>query len=273
MPLQKLSEIASRRELLVNLTLRELRGKYKRSFLGWGWSMLNPLVSLLIYSLVFRFFLRIEPEVGDPSGLDSFAMFLLCALLPYTFMTNILMGGMGSLIGNDSLVKRVYFPREILVGANAASWVVSFLIELAVLAVVLAFFGNIVILWIPVVLALLVIQLVFAFGIALMLSTGAVYFRDLQHLVGLALQAWFYTAPIVYPIAFVRDQLGEDSFWYFLYNLNPATRFAEAYRDVLYDMRMPAWDHIAYLVILAIVSLGLGMVVFNRLEGRVADEL
>jgi ABC-type polysaccharide/polyol phosphate export permease len=118
-----------------------------------------------------------------------------------------------------------------------------------------------------------VIQLVFAFGIALMLSTAAVYFRDLQHLVGLALQAWFYTAPIVYPIVFVRDQLGEDSFWYFVYNLNPATRFAEAYRDVLYDMRMPPWDHIAYLVILAVVSLGLGMVVFNRLEGRVADEL
>jgi lipopolysaccharide transport system permease protein len=273
MPIHKLSEIASRRELLVNLTLRELRGKYKRSFLGWGWSMLNPLMSLLIYSLVFRYFLRIPPEVGDPSGLDNFAMFLLTALLPFNFMANVFLGGMGSLIGNDSLVKRVYFPREILVAANTASWLVSFLIELGVLAVVLVFFGNIVVLWIPVVLMLVVIQLVFAFGIALMLSTAAVYFRDLQHLVGIFLQAWLYTAPIVYPISFVERQMGEDSWLFFLYNLNPATRFVEAYRDVLYDMRFPAWDHVAYLVLIAAASLVLGMIVFNRLEGRVADEL
>lgn len=86
--MQKLIEIASRRELFVNLTLRELRSKYKRSVLGWAWSLLNPLTTLVIYSLVFGVFLRVPPDVGDPSGLENFAMFLMCGLLPYNFLAN-----------------------------------------------------------------------------------------------------------------------------------------------------------------------------------------
>ena len=86
--MQTLREIASRRELFVNLTLRELRSKYKRSVLGWAWSMLNPLTTLVIYATVFGIFLRVEPDTGDPSGLKNFAMFLMCGLLPYTFLAN-----------------------------------------------------------------------------------------------------------------------------------------------------------------------------------------
>src|ERR687894_1027310 len=164
---EKLTEISSRRELFVNLTLRELRSKYKRSVLGWAWSLLNPLTTLVIYAVVFGVFLRVPPDVGDPSGLDNFAMFLMCGLLPFNFLANGLNGGMTSLIGNGNLVKKVYFPREILVAANTASWLVSFLIELAVLGVALAFFGNIVLLWVPVVLLLVALELVFVLGLAL----------------------------------------------------------------------------------------------------------
>ena len=122
----KLQEIASRRELFVNLTLRELRGKYKRSILGWAWSLLNPLTTMLLYSFVFGFILEIDPETGDPSGLRNFPLYLLCGLLPYNFLALSLSGGMGSLIGNSNLIKKTYFPREIMVGANTASWLVSF---------------------------------------------------------------------------------------------------------------------------------------------------
>ena len=273
MPMHKLTEIASRRELFVNLTLRELRSKYKRSVLGWTWSLLNPLTSLLIYGFVFGLLFNVDAPVGDPSGLDSFAMFLMCGLLPYTFLSNGLSGGMNSLIGNGNLVKKVYFPREILVGATIASWLVSFLIELAVLAVALAFFGNIVVLWIPVVLLIVAIQVVFVLGLALMLATAAVYFRDLQHLLGIVLQVWFYSAPIVYPISYVHDQIGETGWKITLYNLNPLVRFVEAYRSVLYDMTFPPLDHMAYLIAISVVSLLAGMAVFGRLEGKVAEEL
>jgi ABC-type polysaccharide/polyol phosphate export permease len=275
MPMQKLSEIASRRELFVNLTLRELRSKYKRSVLGWTWSLLNPLSSLLIYGFVFALVFGVDAPTGDPSGIKNFAMFLMCGLLPYNFLANGLNGGMTALIGNGNLVKKVYFPREILVASITASWVVSFLIELAVLAVALVFFGNVVVLWVPVVLALVAIEIVFVLGLALMLSTAAVYFRDLQHLLGIILQVWFYSAPIVYPMSLVEapDVLGETGWKITLYNLNPLVRFVEAFRDVMYDMRFPPLDHLAYLVLVSVASLLAGMAVFGRLEGKIAEEL
>lgn len=271
--MQALREIASRRELFVNLTLRELRSKYKRSVLGWAWSMLNPLTTLVIYATVFGIFLRVEPDTGDPSGLKNFAMFLMCGLLPYTFLANGLNGGMTSLIGNANLVKKVYFPREILVGATVASWLVSFLIELGVLAVVLAFFGNIVVVWVPVVLLLVAIQTMFVTGLALALAGAAVYFRDLQHLLGLVLQVWLYSAPIVYPVSLVQGEVGTGRWKITLYNLNPLTRFVEAYRDALYHLRFPPLDHLAYLVGVSIAVLLAGWWVFSRLEGKLAEEL
>jgi ABC-type polysaccharide/polyol phosphate export permease len=270
---EKLTEIASRRELFINLTLRELRSKYKRSVLGWTWSLLNPLTSLVIYATVFGVFLRVPPDVGDPSGLENFAMFLMCGLLPYTFLANGLNGGMSSLIGNGNLVKKVYFPRELLVAASTASWVVSFLIELAVLSAVLVFFGNVVVLWIPMVLVLVAIQIVFVMGLALMLAGAAVYFRDLQHLLAIVLQVWLYSAPIVYPMRLVQDQIGTTGWKITLYNLNPLVRFVEAYRDAFYHMRFPPLDHLAYLVGVSVAMLLIGQWVFGRLEGRLAEEL
>jgi ABC-type polysaccharide/polyol phosphate export permease len=271
--MQKLSEFVSSRELFYNLTLRELRSKYKRTVLGWTWSLLNPLTSMVIYTLVFGVFLDVQPDPGDPSGLTNFTMFLLCGLLPYNFLSNGLMGGMGSLIGNSNLVKKVYFPREILVAASTASWVVSFLIELSVLAVALVFFGNVVILWIPVILLLVALETVFVLGLALVLSAAAVYFRDLQHLLGLVLQVWFYTAPIVYPMSLIQSKLGDTGWKIQLYNLNPLTRFVEAFRDVFYDMRFPPLDHVAYLFSVSALSLWVGLAVFGRLQGRLAEEL
>lgn len=273
MLIEKLTEITSRRELFVNLTLRELRSKYKRSVLGWAWSLLNPLTSLLIYGFVFGLLFGVEADAGDPSGMKNFAMFLMCGLLPYTFMSNGLNGGMTSLTGNGNLVKKVYFPREILVASITASWVVSFLIELAVLGIALAVLGNIVVIWIPMILVLVAIEVVFVLGIALMLSTAAVYFRDLQHLLGIVLQVWFYSAPIVYPISYVQDKIGTTGWKITLYNLNPLVRFVEAFRDVMYDMRFPPLDHLAYLIGISVASLLAGMAVFNRLEGKVAEEL
>src|SRR5687767_12024781 len=107
-------ELRRHRELFANLTLRELRGKYKRSALGWGWSLVNPLAQMVIFSLVFGVFFDFDPPRGDPSGLRVFAFFLLCGLLPWTFLANGVINGMGSLLANANLVKKVWFPRELL---------------------------------------------------------------------------------------------------------------------------------------------------------------
>jgi ABC-type polysaccharide/polyol phosphate export permease len=268
-----LAELASHRELFTNLTLRELRGKYKRSALGWTWSLINPLVNMALYSFVFGVILDVKPEVGDPSGLKNFAFFLMCGLLPFNFMSQAMTGGMSSLVGNGNLVKKVYFPREILVGAITASWLVSFLIELGVLSLALVFVGNFVVPWWPLALLLVVFQTVFVLGLALMLSVWTVYFRDLEHLMGLVLQVWFYTAPIIVPLSYIKDKIGTVGWAWFLYNVNPLTRFVEAYRDIFYSLRSPALWEFGYLLAVSVVTLGVGMVVFSRFEGRLAEEL
>ena len=125
-----LKELRGARDLWVHLTLRELRGKYKRSVLGWAWSLLNPTAMMLIYTLVFRYLLKIEVAPGDPSGLDVFPLFLLCGLLPWNYLTNSMFGGMGGLVGNANLVKKVFFPRQILPLASTGAWGISLAIEL-----------------------------------------------------------------------------------------------------------------------------------------------
>ena len=268
-----LAELAESRELFLNLTLRELRGKYKRSLLGWTWSLLNPLATMVIFTVVFRFFLKVDPPEGDPSGLDAFALFLLCGLLPWNFVANGITGSMGALIGNANLIKKVFFPREILVASNVASWVVSFLLEMAVLAVVLLLAGQVVVPWLLPALGLVVVQTMFVVGVGLLLSVLNVYFRDVQHFVGILLQIWFYATPIVYPITYVRDALKDAPAVFTLYKLNPMVRFVEAYRDCLYDLRFPALLDTAYLFGVSAATLALGVLVFTRLEPKLAEEL
>jgi ABC-type polysaccharide/polyol phosphate export permease len=267
------AELAESRELFVNLTLRELRGKYKRSVLGWTWSLLNPLATMVIFTVVFRFFLKVQVGPGDPSGLHVFALFLLCGLLPWNFLSSGISGSMGALIGNSNLIKKVYFPREILVASTIASWVVSFLLEMAVLAVVLLVAGNFVVPWLVPALALVVVQTMFVVGLGLMLSVVNVYFRDVQYLVGILLQLWFYATPIVYPISVVADALEGQPALFTLYKLNPMVRFVEAYRDCLYDLRFPPLFDSAYLVGVSAATLAVGVFVFTKLEPKLAEEL
>jgi len=272
----RLADYASARELTINLTLRELRGKYKRSVLGWTWSLINPLATVLIYSLVFAFFLKIQPPVGHPSGLHNFALFLLCGLLPWNFVSGAMTESMGALLGNGNLIKKVYFPREVLIVATVAALLVSFLIELGVLMVILLAFGNMVVPWIPALLVLVAIQTVFVLGIGLVLSVANVYFRDMRHLIAILLQALFYTAPIVYPIRLVPKEatvFGHEIALRYVYELNPLVRFLTAYRDVLYDLRFPAVGDVAYLVAWSAASLAIGLWVFSRLDGRLAEEV
>jgi len=270
----RLKDYAEARELAVNLTLRELRGKYKRSVLGWTWSLLNPIASTVIYSVVFKFFLQIQPPKGDPSGLDNFALWLLCGLLAWNYFSNGLNGSMGALIGNANLIKKVYFPREVLVLSTVASMCWSLLIELAVLVAFLLLFGNMVIPWLPMVLVLVLIQTVFILGLGLFLAVCNVYFRDVQHLFSIVMIGWFYATPIVYPISIVQQHLTGDKHWmYTLYMLNPMTRLVEDYRDVMYDLRFPPLADIIYLVAVGVAAFVIGLLWFQRLEGRLAEEL
>lgn len=261
------------KELLVNLTLRELRGRFKRSTLGYLWSVINPIVNLAVYAVVFGIFFRAQPDPGDPSGLDSYAFFLVCGLLPWTFLVNGLLGSAGSLVANEGLVKKVYFPRSVLPGSVVLSHLVGFVVELGVLCIALLFAGNMVLPWLPVVLVLVAIQSVFVFGLGLLMAVANAYFRDVSHFLAIFTNVWFYGTPIIYPISLIGDRELAGVRIQDVAELNPMWVFVDAYRNVLYDLRFPDLAQWAVLAIGSFAMLVVGASVFRRFEPRLAEEL
>ncbi|MBC7372807.1 MAG: ABC transporter permease [Frankiales bacterium] len=274
--MSSLSELRDSRELLVNLTMREVRSKYKRTALGQGWSLLNPLANLAIFTLVFGVLLGAKPPAGDPSGIDVFALWLATGLLPWTFFSGAMSAGMQSLLINANLMKKVYFPRELLVGSTVFSFVVTFAIELGVLTVLLLLFGANPLLWLPLVVVAVALLTIFALGLSLVLAIGNVYFRDTSYLVALGLQLWFYLTPIVYPASLVKDKIaarGSSLPLETLYGMNPMERFVGLFRALLYDNRMPDWQDWLGAGLSAAISLAVGAFVFRRFSARLVEEL
>jgi ABC-2 type transport system permease protein len=274
-----LAELARSRELLANLTLRDVRSRYKRTVLGNAWSLLNPLAAMVIYTIVFGLFLRVQPPPGDPSGLDVFALWLLCGLLPWTFLSVGVTAGMNALVTNSNLVLKVYLPRAALVVSTVLAIGVTFVVEMIVLVVALTLFGANTMVWLPLTIAIMVLLAAFGLGLALLLSIANVYFRDTQHFVAILFQMWFYLTPILYPVTYIQAQedrlarQGTDIPLVALFKLNPMEHFVSAFRNLLYDNRLPSLLDVAVCTASAVVVLGLGLAVFTRYEGRLAEEL
>lgn len=262
------SSYRSSRELLVNLTLRELRSKYKRSFLGWAWSMLNPLATMAVYTIVFRLFFRASPDPGV-NGLDVYSLFLMCALLPWTFFSTTVMGSIGSLVGNASLIQKSYFPRKLLPASNLGANLVTHLIEMSLLMVVLLGFGD----WqalafLPVTLVLIAVLAIFSLGLGLLVSALNVYFRDVEHFMNIILLVWIYLTPVIYPLTIPGVQR-----YVTILKINPMTEMTECFRSTLYYGRFPTATQFGYFLAAALVVLAAGWAVFTRLEARMAEEL
>jgi ABC-2 type transport system permease protein len=258
----------SSRELYANLALRELRSKYKRSFLGWAWSLANPLAIMIVYTVVFKYFLHIKPAPGHPSGLNVFALFLLCALLPWNFFQVSVLSSMSSLTANESLIKKTYFPRELLPGATVGANLVSHLLEMGLLLIALLAFGNWrAVVYLPLVLVLTAVTSLFALGFGLLLSALNVYFRDIQHFMSIVFLVWFYLTPIIYPFSYVPER------YHLLLQTNPMTEATLCYRAMLYDGRLPDWGQFAYFTLWAAALMTVGLIVFNRLSAGLAEEL
>ncbi len=275
-----IGEILRSRELLANLVMREVRGQYKRTVFGQLWSLVNPLVQMLIYTLVFNFILRVTPQPGDPSGLHIFPLWLLCGLLPWAFFSSALQGGMKSLTSSVGLVQKVYFPRIVLplsrVGATAYNW----LFEMAVLLIVLTIAGAWVLPYLPLMIVTMVLLAMFGLGLGLMLSIVNVHFRDTEYLIGLVLQIWMYLTPIIYPASLMKSQsdqlgglFGTDITLYWLYRLNPMERFVEIFRNLLYDNRLPSLGDFGFVTLAALIALALGLLIFKRNEKGLAEAL
>jgi ABC-type polysaccharide/polyol phosphate export permease len=262
-----LAETLTNRELLRNLTLRELRTRYRRSVLGWAWSLINPLATMVIFTIVFSQVFRAPEPIGEPSGLESFPLYLLCGLLPWSFFSVSVGASMGSLAANSGLVKKVWFPREVLVVSTTFSLVVSLAIELGVLCVALLIAGNMVVPWLVPLAILVALLTTFTIGLALIFSALNVFYRDVGYLWTILAQAWFYLTPIVYPIELAPDWLRS------IVSAQPMGGFVVAFHNLLYDLRWPSAARWAHLVVCAAGALALGQWVFARMSPRFAEEL
>jgi len=275
-----LSEIWGSRELLQNLTNREVRGKYRRTELGQLWSLANPIAAILIYTFIFSFIFRLPAQVGDPSGLNNYALWLVCGLLPWLFFNRVLTIGVDSLVANAGLIQKVYFPRIVLPLSLANATMFTWVLEMGVLVVALSLLGSFVLPWLPLLAVFMVVFALFSVGVAMLLSIVNVYFRDLSYLLTIVLQFWFYLTPILYPVDMVATQsdrlggLGGTSVTLLgLYQLNPVEGFIEIFRNLLYDNAMPELWRILIALAWALGAFGAGIWLYSKKERQMAELL
>ena len=264
-------EIWGYRELVGRLVQRELGARYKRSVLGWLWSMLNPAATLAIYALIFGVLLKFDPPRAGNGRFDNFALYLFCALVMWNTFHGIITGAMTALLDAGPLLSKVYFPPEAPAVANLFTVLIQAAIEASILMLILISLANVswtFLLW-PVVLALLA---VLALGVGLVLSALNVRYRDVGYLVSIALQFLFYATPIIYPLNIIPERaLGLPA--RDIIRLNPISQFTEASRELLYGLH---WPGLLRLGLMALISLAIGIggwLVFKVRTRDIAEEL
>ena len=281
---ERLTRIIQRRELLVGMVRNELKIKYKNSVLGFAWSLLNPLLYLVVFYVAFTIILR--------SGIPAFPIWLLSGLLVWNLFSTGLGAATGSVVANSGLVKKVSFPREILPLAAVGSMLVHFFLQSMVLFVVLAIVRwDLAWAYVPLVPLALAVLLLLTSALGILLSAINVYLRDTSHFLELALLAWFWVTPIVYQFQLVGLRHGWSKWPWFA---NPVTPIVLIFQRAIYARldnvhtvngirsvtpllpHWPYWAFLAYLgysLAFALVTLAIAVRVFGRSEANFAEEL
>lgn len=252
-------ELYSYRELFKSNIKKEIRGKYKGSFLGVLWSFINPLLMVLVYALVFPYIMKTETE--------NYILFLICGVIPWNFFTSSLTQGVTSITNNSNLIKKVYFPRSILPISVVSSNLVNFLIScLIILAFVI--FSNVSLSWVLIFIPIIVlIQYILTLGVVFILSAINVYVKDVEYIVNFCLMLLFYATPIIYS----TEMFGDNIAW--LFKLNPMAYLISSYRDIFYHNQIPNLLELGGLCGISLILLVLAYNIFNKLEKRFAEEI
>lgn len=247
------------REFLKTSIKKEFRGKYKKSFLGVLWSFLNPLFQLVIYALVFPFILK--------NNVENYTVFLIVALFPWNFFNLSIIQSAACIVTNGGIIKKVYFPREILPIATSTSNLINFLIS-SILVFLALFISGIGLTKAVVVLPLIIlIQYILQLGLSFILSAITVYVRDVEYLINVLMMLAFYLSPIVYSADMIPSK------YLPLFKLNPMFHIIKYYRDILYYGKIPEMGSVLLLLLVCIIILVVGYLIFRKLEKRFAEEL
>jgi lipopolysaccharide transport system permease protein len=249
------TEVLRFRELVVLLVLRDLKVRYKRSVLGMAWTLLNPLLQMAVYTVVFSKVIRL--------GVPNYPVFLLAGLLPWTLVSVGTTGSAFSLLNNQALIRKVAVPQAVYPIAVVASKLVDLCMSLAPLAVIAVVVGvrpGSSWLFLPIA---VLIAAAFTAGLALAFSSLTVFFRDMRHLIDILFQVWFYLTPVLYPVEFL-ERLGGRESW--LFTLNPATPIIRLFQQVIYEQRFPDAGTVALATFFALAAFSAGALLFHRAE-------
>ncbi len=257
----------AQRNLLYLLAQKELRTRYRKSILGWAWSLLNPLSQMIIFSIIFLKVFDGNAPRGAASGLDNFPLYFLAGLLPFQFFSISVTAAIGNVQGGASLIKKVAFPHEHLVFSIVIAQLVTIGIELVVLSISFLFFGYFMFQWLLPMALLLVLISLFTTGIALALSAANVFFHDINYLWGIVAQLMFYSSQSI----FVPAQVPSEAVR-FVSNWGPTGSFVRASQRILYDGQWPGIERWGYIAAFSLATFVFGAWIFNRLSPRFAEE-
>ena len=258
--IQRIKNIYAYRDMIYSLVRRELRGRYKGSVLGFLWTYINPLCQVIVYSAVFSVIFRVE--------IEKFYLYLIIGMMPWTFFSSSVQGGSTCIRAQSDMVKKIYFPREVIPIAYVTSAFVNMLLSFIIvfLAVLISGFGFKLqaLIYLPLI---MVIEYLFALGIAFIVSSITVYFRDLEQIVGVIMMAWIYITPIMYNMEYIPEQYRP------LIVLNPMTPIVEVYHQILYYRMIPTTNYLLLAGGASLAVFVVGFLVFTKLDKNFAEEM
>lgn len=253
-------ELYQYRELLKTNIKKDIRGKYKASFLGVLWSFVNPLLQVLVYAIVFPYIMRVQT--------DNYLIFLVCGIIPWTWFTYSISNGTTSITTNANLIKKVYFPREILPISVVSSGLINFLIS-CIIILLFVIFGGLGVTWHLIFLPFIaLIQYVITLSIVFLLSAFNVYVKDTEYIVVFFVNMLFYATPILYSI-----EMFNNTWLVWLFRFNPLAHLINAYRDIFYVHQVPQIGNLLILFGVGIILMLLCYMLFKKLEKRFAEEI
>jgi ABC-type polysaccharide/polyol phosphate export permease len=270
----RMRELWAYRNLIYNLVVRDLKVRYKNSVLGILWSLLNPLLMMLVFTFVFK-------VLAGNSSLPAYPAFILSGVLAWNLFSASVIGATNSIVGNAHLIKKVYFPREVLPIAVVLSNLVNYLLALPVYFILALLLGRSPTVWVLLLPAVILVQLLFTLGVSFVLATVNVFYRDTQIVMEVVMLAWFFMTPVFYSI----NQVARDG-WHvgnivlssydvqrWMRILNPLASIVASYRDVLYWGARPGIDFFMRTAVTALFFLVVGYLIFHRFSPVFGEEV
>lgn len=258
--MKTLKELYAYREMIIGLVRKDLRGRYKGSVLGFLWTFVNPLLQLLVYTMVFSVIMK--------NGIEKYYIYLFVGLVPWIFFSTSVTSGANSILMSKDMVKKIYFPREVLPISVVTSGFINMLFCFIIIFIALFVSGiginPVALLYLPII---MVVEYFLALGFALISSALTVYFRDLEYILGIITMAWMYLTPVLYAAEMVPVEFS----W--ILNINPMTPVVVAFREILYYKQIPALGNLGMAFLMGIVFCIIGHFVFIKLQKGFVEEM